>query len=284
MALIRKQHRIPNRRRKGFLSVALPWLKRFGLTLAALVFLGWAGSWLWLSGSVSRTLSFTQEFAYRTTADMGFRVKNILVEGRIHADAEILKAIINTDEGAPILSFDPRQAKAFIERIEWVKTARVERRLPDTIYIGLQERTPLALWQKDQKLSVLDEEGKIITAQGISRFADLIIVMGEGAPEQAPAFLADLAAEPSLYKRATSARYVGHRRWDLVLDRKITIKLPEEERAFALSRLAQAQAENALLDRDIESVDLRETDRIVVQTRPGGVQEYQAGLKPGSEI
>lgn len=273
-----------NKRRKGKLAVILPWFKRFGVVLGICVVTLWLGAWLWLGGSVHKAADWSWQKTLNVTADMGFTVNNILVEGRIHTDADILEALVNVRKDDPLFAFNPEEARHLIERISWVRQAHVERRFPDTIYIRLEERRPLALWQQNKKLSLLDEEGQVITSEGLARFKELVVVTGEGAPSRVPALIMNLSAESALSERVKAAQWVGNRRWDLTLDGKIILKLPESDVGLALRRLALAQEEDGLLDKDIVSVDVREPDRIVVRTRPGAVQEYKAGLKTGDNI
>ena len=42
----------------------------------------------------------------------------------------------------------------------WVKDARVSRRFPDTLVIDIVERTPAALWQDEDRLTLIDAEGR----------------------------------------------------------------------------------------------------------------------------
>lgn len=268
-----------NKRRKGRLAVILPWLRRFGFLLAGALFFIWLGAWLWMSGAIIRAGDSVENAIIEAAAQGGFRVDNILVEGRAHADPVLLKAVINVRKGDPLFAFDPVEAKQMIEKIEWVKAARVERRWPDTIYIGLTERVPLALWQREGKLSLIDETGTVITSENLAPFKDLVIVMGDGATAQAQALIANLSATPQVLARVASAKWLGERRWDLILRNGMAVKLPEQDYGLALKRLAAAQEESALLDKPLEGIDLRDPARMIVRTRPGQTEEYKDGLK-----
>ncbi len=268
-----------NKRRKGVLSVVIPWMRRFGIALAVFVGIIWVSSWLYLSGALARAGDWTEDKVLVATGDMGFSIENIMVEGRQYTDASVLLAIVNVEKGDPLFSFDPKEAQSLMSQIGWVEAAQVERRWPDTIYIELKERTPLALWQVGKRVKLLDDRGEVIVSDGLERFADLIMVTGENAPAHVYELVGNLRAETPVHERVETAQWVGDRRWNLRLKNGIEVKLPEEDMGLAVRRLATAQNEDGLLDKNIVSIDMREGDRISVRTKPGKVQDYKAGLK-----
>jgi cell division protein FtsQ len=273
-----------NKRRKGPLAFVVPWMKRFGIVLLIAIGGFWVGSWFIISGNAEKTKGWMEVKTHEATADMGYTIENILVEGRENTPADILKAIIAVEKGDPLFAFDPDKAREQIKQINWVRDAHVERRLPDTVYIGLEERQPFALWQKDGELELLDENGKTITKDNLGKFKNLVIVMGADAPVRTPDLIKNLEAEPQVKSRLKAAKWIDGRRWDLVFRDNITAKLPEGEIGLALRRLGQAAEKEGLLEKDILSVDLREEGRMIVQTAPGAAQEYEASTKPGSNI
>ncbi len=283
MALTGTRKKTLQKKRRGKRAVFLVRVKRFGLIFGAFVLTLWVGAWLHFSDSFTKAAHWTKQEIITASADLGFVTQNILVEGRVNTDADVLRALINVGKGDPLFSFDPSEAQSLIERIAWVRSAHVERQLPGTIYIGLEERRPLALYQESKKLSLLDERGDVITRDGLSKFKDLVIVMGKGSPERAPGFFKNLEAEPVLFERARSAKWIDERRWDLRMAGGAVVKLPEGDLGLALRRLAVAQEDDGLLDKGLASIDLREADRIVVRTKPGAVQEYKAGYVAGSK-
>lgn len=218
------------------------------------------------------------------SAKAGFKLDTLLVEGRVYSDPAAVKAAVGIEQGAPLLSFDPDSARVAIEKLPWIKSALVTRRWPGTVYIELTERQPLALWQKDKDLSLIGMEGEIITREDLGRFADLMIITGEKAPEHAAGLISLLKAEPSIALRVEAASWTGERRWNLKTDRDVIIKLPEEDVGLALSRLAKIDREETILEKDITQIDLREGDRVVVRTGPGDVKTYQAGFENKGDI
>lgn len=257
-------------------------MRRTGFTLAIIVFIGWLGSWFFMSGASTRFGDWAENKILLTTANAGFRVQNILVEGRHYTDSDTLKAIVNIGKGDPLFAFKADEARTMIEKLSWVKVAQVERRLPDTIYIGLEERSPMALWQRNKRLSLIDAEGAVLTDHKLERFKDYIIVVGEDVPEKSPEFLKLLESEPLVQKRVEAATLISNRRWDLKLKSGALVKLPEEAMALALRRLAVTQEEDGLMDKDIKEIDVRDPVRITVRTKPGTVQEYKAGYQKTS--
>lgn len=236
-----------------------------GLPAAALV--GFAG-WAWASGWAAQTGERLAAGAWQLTADAGFAVEEVLVTGRGSTHGDDILAALAVERGAPILAFDPDAARAAVEALPWVRSAVVARRLPDTIFVSIEEREPLALWQSGGQFRVIDDTGTVLTENGTAAFAHLPRVVGTDAPAHAPELLALLARVPTVGARVEAAVRVGGRRWDLRLDNGVTVRLPETGVDRALSRLASVEDEDGLIDRDIRSIDLRLADRLVIRTSP----------------
>ena len=75
---------------------------------------------------------------------------------------------------------------------------------------------------------------------------------------------------------------VGGRRWNLRVDDVIDVLLPEESAAAAWSRLAELERANALLKRDVQTVDLRLPDRLVLRVNGVPPREPAPAKKPHS--
>ncbi len=259
-------------------------MKRLGL--ASLLLLAGGGGLYYANHSGwwgQFQVDMTENF-HDTMEEKGFSVANLLVEGRSNLSREQLKSVLNVERGQSIFEPDLVAIRTKLEELSWVKSAVVERHLPDTLYVKITERVPLVLWQRKNKLSVVDVEGKILTDQNLSKFKNLLIVVGDDAPIYAPELVAMLGAEPDFGERVESAKWIGDRRWDLYLKNGVEVKLPEEDMGQAIKRLADAQREAQLMDRDVSAIDLRDPLRIVVQTAPGRAEEYQASFRTQKKI
>lgn len=202
------------------------------------------------------------------SASLGLRVADIRVEGRATTDRATILAALGARPGTPILAVDPERAKQQLERLPWVRSALIERRLPDTIYVRLVEREPMALWQHGGKIDLIDRSGAVIPVTRLDRFSKLPMVVGEDAAAHAAQLLAMLASEPDLAARVTAAIDVGGRRWNLRLDNSIDVLLPAEDPAAAWADLARLQRNNTILQRDVQAIDMRLPDRLVVRVAP----------------
>ena len=252
-------------------------LFRFGLLTAGAGLIVLLGVWLWHVGWPQREAEHIAAAGLRATQEAQFAVKDIVVEGREQTSKDVLLNALDASEGAPILSFDPAAAEARIEKLPWVASAIVERRLPDTIIVRLAERVPLARWQHEGRTVVIDAEGKELPDAKPEQFSALPLVVGADAPAETAGLLAALDHYPAIEKILTAAVRVGGRRWDLHLDPKVVAKMPEQGLDAALQNLSQLIVGQKILERDIISIDLRMPDRYVIEPANGATVTHPAG-------
>lgn len=241
---------------------------RAAMAVLCLGLVGGGGAWLWRSGWAERQLAAAEHAALAATAAAGLRLEEVLLTGRRETAREDLLALLRLERGQPTLGIDPAALRTALEDLPWVRTAAVERRLPGTLFIEILEHEPLALWQRAGRLVLIGRTGAVIPEPRLGRFADLPVVVGDEAPAHAAALLDMLAVEPALARRVTAAVLVGGRRWNLRLDDRIDIRLPEEDGAAAWRELARLEREHRLLAHDLLAVDLRLPDRLIVRLTP----------------
>lgn len=255
----RRPRRWTARLRGGLVWVGVPIVLAAGVIGAVLTTHSAAGDFVWRSAS-RRLLE--------ASAELGFRVADIRVEGRATTDRDTILKALGARLGTPILAVDPVRAKQQLESLPWVRSALIERRLPDTIFVRLVEREPMALWQHGGKIELIDRTGAVIPVTRLDRFAKLPMVVGEDAARHAAALLAILSSEPDLAARVTAAVDVGGRRWNLRIDNSIDVLLPSDDPAVAWADLARLQRNDAILQRDVQAIDMRLPDRLVVRVTP----------------
>jgi len=247
--------------------------------VVALLIVGGIG-YAWQTGKVSQIAERTKWEVISVTAKLGFQVKEILVTGRERTSREQLLKAIGISQGAPILAFDLNTARERVESLPWVFKATVERQLPGTIMLRIEERRPLAIWQNEGQFSLIDDTGKVILRTGLEKFDDLMTVVGKGAPEHTADLLTALRGRPELLAYVKTAIRVGDRRWDIRMIGNINVKLPESDFADAWHRLAEYEKNHKVLERGVEVLDLRQPDRLIVRISPAKGQEI---IKTGRE-
>lgn len=205
------------------------------------------------------------DYLINKTALLGLTINQIVVEGKRNISTEEIAKIVRATENMPIFALDLESIRVRLEENSWIKTALVERRLPNTIYIAIVERIPIALWQFQNKLYLIDEDGTRISSQNIEKFADLLHVVGSDANVYARNLIADLQRHPNLARRVVSAVRYGERRWDLNLEQNINVKMPEKNFQDAYDYLDQLNKANKLFDQGYKTINLKDPDKYYIE-------------------
>jgi len=146
------------------------------------------------------------------TAVLGLRVQDVIIEGRQKTPEPLLRAAIGAAPGDPILTYSVAAARQRIETINWVQSAIVERRLPGTIVVTLNERRPFAVWQHDGKFVLIDRGGNVVTDSDMGAFAgQLPLVVGTGAQQGAEIAVGKRRAEELWRESNNSNKTVVYR-------------------------------------------------------------------------
>jgi cell division protein FtsQ len=231
-------------------------------------------------GAAAESLARLRERLGSVTAASGLRVSDVVVEGRANTPEPLLRAAIGVSKGDPILGFSVEQARNRIETLSWVEHATVERRLPGTVVVYLQERRPFAIWQNHGKFQLVDRGGQVVN-QDISQFRKLPLIVGMGAPAAAAPLLDALTDRPALAEKVVAAVRVGERRWNLRMKNGADVMLPEGHEVAAIDRLVQLEQEHSLLERPLVAIDMRLPDRLVL--RPKADTAAESAPPPGTK-
>jgi len=169
-----------------------------------------------------------------------------------------------------MLTVDLEALRGRIMTLGWVADARITRRLPGTLVVDIVERQPAAIWQRDNKLSLIDANGVVLENLDAAALPDLPLVIGPHANRETKALHALMAAAPALKPLVAGATWVGNRRWDIRFQSGETLALPEGDAAAAaaLMKFAQLDGINRLLGRGIVRFDMRDPGRFVLRMPP----------------
>lgn len=214
-----------------------------------------------------------------TTSTLGFAIERVEVVGNVEtSDIDVLGQL-NLDGSTSLMGLNVERAREEISQLPWVETAEVRKIYPGTVLVSLEERKAQAIWQNEDTLSLIDADGEAIVPYRSGRYAQLPLVVGEGAEKRVKDFIADVSAYPELAAKVRAYIRVADRRWDLLLDNGLKVMLPEFETEKALAQIQKLDREEHLLSRDIVSVDMRLNDRVTVLLSETGQVAREKVLK-----
>ena len=214
----------------------------------------------------------------RTAAGLGLGLGNVAITGLVETRPEEIYAAVGLVDRPSVVGLDLAAARDRVLALPWIATASLRTTYPGKLSVEVTERQAFAVWQADERLTVVERTGRPIVAFGIEdlltdRFGTLPKVVGEGAAEHAADLLPIAARHPALAARVDAFVRVADRRWDILFDNGVRLKLPEYGIATALARFASLEAEHEMLARPIEVADLRDPSRLALRLRADVAEE-----------
>lgn len=231
------------------------------LSVSYAAFGGW---WLYGSGKIEQAMTVADMAFWSMTARAGFAVTQVTLEGREHVPLADLKSALAIAQGDPILAIDLPALRSRLLGLPEVRSVEITRMLPHEIRVVMQERKPIALWQRAGQYTVIDRDGIMLNRDMADMPKNLLVVVGDDAPKHIAALVSLLESAPSMREHVVSAVRVGQRRWNIVLKEGMTVMLPEDEMHAAWKKFVTLATNNALLSKAILTVDLRLEDRVFV--------------------
>ncbi len=201
----------------------------------------------------------------------GMQVAKVEVHGTEHMDELPVYNVALTQVDHSMIDLDLNGLRAQIMKLGWVADARISRRLPDTLVVDIVERKPVAIWQHEGRLTLVDGQGVMLNGVDPRTMPGLPLVVGPDANHQTAALGKLMDAAPALKPMLAGATWVGDRRWDLQFNSGETLALPEgdAEAAAALVNFARMDGVDRLLGRGIVRFDMRDPARFVLRLPPG---------------
>jgi cell division protein FtsQ len=245
------------------------------MTLGLILFAALAA--LFVSGMVGRTLHGIDHAMDTVVADAGFGISEIHLAGNSRVPPETILAALGMKPGESIFAARLAEARARILALDWIASADVVRRYPDSIFVTVVEKRPFAIWQAPQGLAVVERNGGVITTQGVETFARLPKLVGTGAPAASAALVDAVMAHRAVSARVALYEYVSERRWNLHLNDGVVVKLPETGWDKELDALEHLIVDSGILERDVVEIDLRSPTQYFLVLRGGEKKDVPRG-------
>jgi cell division protein FtsQ len=245
------------------------------MSLATLVFVALAI--LFVSGAIGRTIHNVRHATDRLVAEAGFGISEIHLSGNSRVPPETILAALGMQPGGSIFAADLPAARARILALDWIASADVVRRYPGAITVNVVEKRPFALWQSPDGIAVVERSGTLITTQDIENFRRLPKLVGAGAPGAAADMVEAVMAHRAIDSRIAVYEFVSQRRWNLILNNGVVVKLPESGWPKQLDALEHLIVDDGILERDVTEIDLRSPDQYFFVLRGGEKKDVQRG-------
>ena len=214
-------------------------------------------------------------------AGAGFAIAEVRLSGATETPEGQIAAAVGLVDARSLVGIDVAAARVALTGLPWIATARVRKELPGTLVIEIEERRAVARWMLGERTFLIDADGEpIVEADG----RVLPLVVGRGAGTALGEALALRTAVEAVTPEIKALVRVGQRRWDLVTHRNVVVMLPEREPHRALARLANVDASQDLLDKDVEAIDLRVADRLTIRLADEVAQRRADAVKAGEKV
>ena len=247
----------------------VPLLRR-PMLIGSLCLVGIAGgTGLFAGGQVASAIAGIGAFVEGTSIAGGFALDSVVISGDDRTSPNAVYDALGLKQGESIFAADPAAIRTRLLELPWVADAVVERRFPATVNIALIERRPFAVWQSGDILNVVERSGAIIRGQRADDFAKLPLLIGAGAAETAAPLIDKLSGLRATGVRVRAVERVSRRRWDLILDRGVRVRLPESGWDIQLDELETLIVDRGILERDVEIIDLRYPENYIFQLHNG---------------
>jgi cell division protein FtsQ len=241
------------------------------MTLGVIVLTALAG--LFASGVIGRTVHRAGAAGNEIVADAGFGISKLHLAGNVRTAPVTILAALGFEPGQSIFTADLPAARARLLRLPWVAEAEVWRRYPDDIGVRIVEKQPFARYQSPKGLYVVERSGGLITDKDLAPFGNLPLLAGDGAPQAAAEFIDAVAQHRAIVARVQTYQYQSGRRWNLLLDDGVIVKLPETGWRRELDALEHLIVDKGILERDLAEIDLRSPTTYIFVTRSGEQKE-----------
>ena len=269
----------------AYRSFAARWRSRLarlpsglGFAGAVLLIAGALGYGVVRGGHVGDVIAWFKDARDVAANTVGFRIAAISLTGSKEVSREEILTTAGVTGRASLFFLDADAARVRLMANPWIGDAAVLKLYPDRLQITITERQAFALWQKSGRTSVIASDGTVLEPFVERRYIALPFVVGDGAQREAKDFLAVLDRYPDIKSQVRASILVADRRWNLLLQNGIEVRLPETDVASALDRLVALDRDKKLLTRDITVVYLRLPDRVTVRQSDAAAQARDEAL------
>ncbi len=199
-----------------------------------------------------------------------------------HVTEAQIRLVAERQVRGTFFTVDLERVRGSLEKLPWVREARVERRWPDTLVVSLVEHTPLARWNDD---ALVNEAGDVFVA-AVNQRLPRLSGPEDSAAEVVAAYHRHQAALTPLGMAIEELRLSPRQTWRMRLDNGMQLALGREQTDARLARFvalyprlfgAQPAAQDLVAAAPVAvpvTVDLRYPDGFAVRM-PDGASPFK---------
>jgi cell division protein FtsQ len=194
-------------------------------------------------------------------------IKNIEIIGAKSSNSQKIKEI-SIEESNNLFNYDLVNTAQRIEALNWIKKVNIKKNFPNSISIFVSENDPFAYLLKDQKVFLVDIDGDIIIEANESVISEnqRLILSGLESELNLSELIVNLNIHyPNILPLIKEMEFIERRRWNLIFNNDLLIKLPESEIQKSLKNLKKLIEKEKILKSNIIEVDLRISDRAIIK-------------------
>ena len=179
-----------------------------------------------------------------------------------------INAILQLSFPISSINIDINYLQKIINDIDSVESSNIRVIDNGVLVVDVVERTPVAVHRENDQLTLIDLRGnKINNLFSRADRNDLPLIVGYNANlnvkealEIYQFFLSDVARVRGLMR-------IGERRWDIILNNKKRIKLPEKNPKKSLQNFLTSELENLISADHFSIIDLRFKNRVILRKK-----------------
>jgi len=201
--------------------------------------------------------------------DFNYTLQNYNIDGLNKIkEADIIK-IINPYMNTSIFLLPLRKISNSILENNWIKTVKLKIDYKNKIFIEITEFIPVGIYFFNSKKYYFNSKGKIIDYVNFENYNnnELITFVGESSTYNAFSLLEILHKyKKNFDKKIIQATFIENRRWNLLLEGSILLKLSEIDIKQSIEnyfKLTDNLKYNNL--NDIRIIDLRDTQKSIIE-------------------
>ncbi|MDR1475946.1 MAG: cell division protein FtsQ/DivIB [Holosporales bacterium] len=170
--------------------------------------------------------------------------------------------LLGIKEGDSIFKLSAREIHNNIMKDSTILDAIVRKKLPNVISVKISKKIPIAIFQRNSKLILIDDKGSII-ADVTDQPPKLPLVVGDEANVNAKSVLDLISQYESTHKGLETLVFVRKRRWNIEVS-GIKVKLPESGVEKALETLTILMRQNNINRKTVKYIDLRIPGSVII--------------------